>query len=92
MRPSYVPAPVDSSTLQYFFNEPPYNQDALAAKMPESVFTLQSYASCRYPVVSIFALADRPFHLQLNESIHLNGELHRELLDNRLDKAAHDHA
>src|SRR6476646_2052983 len=32
-----------------------------------------------------------PFHLQLDEPVELQGVLHRELLGDRLDEAAHDH-
>src|SRR6185312_14569166 len=34
--------------------------------------------------------ADRPFHLKLDELVHLDGVLHRELLDERLDESADD--
>src|SRR3954467_3692190 len=37
------------------------------------------------------ASADRPFHLELDEAVELEGVLHGELLRDRLDEAAHDH-
>src|SRR3972149_388822 len=36
-------------------------------------------------------LADRTLHLQLDEAVELDGVLHRQLLDDRLDQAADDH-
>ena len=36
-------------------------------------------------------LTHRAFHLQLDEPIHFNGVLHRQLLDERLDKTVDDH-
>src|SRR5262245_64734486 len=36
-------------------------------------------------------LAYGPFHLQLNEAVHLDRVLERELLRDRLDEARHDH-
>jgi hypothetical protein len=35
-------------------------------------------------------LPDAPFHLQLDQPVHLDGVLHRELLDDRLDEAVDD--
>src|SRR3954447_23142512 len=35
--------------------------------------------------------ADRADHLELNESVQLDGVLHRQLLRDRLDEAVHDH-
>src|SRR4051812_40229817 len=35
-------------------------------------------------------LADAPFHLQLDEAVHLHRVLHRKLLDDRLDEAVDD--
>ena len=35
--------------------------------------------------------ADRAFHLQLDQPVHLHRVFHRQFLDQRLDKAAHDH-
>src|SRR5690606_4617780 len=37
-------------------------------------------------------LADRAFHLELDEAVHLDRVLHRQLLHNRLDEARDDHA
>src|SRR3954451_10612465 len=36
-------------------------------------------------------LADAVDHLELNESVQLDGVLHRQLLRDRLDEAVHDH-
>src|SRR4051794_68918 len=36
------------------------------------------------------ALANRALHLELNEAVHLDRVLHRQLLDDRLDEAVHD--
>ena len=36
-------------------------------------------------------LPDRPFHLQLDQPIHLDRVLHRQFLDHRLDEAGDDH-
>src|SRR4051795_2285643 len=36
-------------------------------------------------------LADRAFHLELDQPVHLDGVLERELLRDRLDEARHDH-
>ena len=35
--------------------------------------------------------ADGAFHLQFDQPIHLNGVFHGKLLDQRFDKATHDH-
>ncbi len=35
-------------------------------------------------------LADRALHLELDQTVHLDGVLHRELLDDRLDEAVDD--
>src|SRR5918911_1464322 len=40
---------------------------------------------------TITALPHRPFHLQLDQPVHLDRVLERELLRDRLDEAAHDH-
>ena len=40
---------------------------------------------------NVDAQPDSPFHLQLDEPVELQGVLHRELLGDRLDEAAHDH-
>src|SRR5260221_10165077 len=37
------------------------------------------------------ALANGAFHLQLDQSVHLDGVLERQLLGDRLDEARHDH-
>ena len=37
-------------------------------------------------------LADGAFHLELDQPVHLDGVLHRQLLDERLDEAGDDHA
>ena len=42
-------------------------------------------------VSSVIGLADRAFHLELDEAVHLDRVLHRQLLDDRLDEAVHDH-
>src|SRR5918994_1530808 len=42
-------------------------------------------------LVSVIALADRPFHLQGDEAVELERVLHRQLLGDRLDEPAHDH-
>src|SRR5688572_1566570 len=39
---------------------------------------------------SSVALANRAFHLQLDQPVHLDGVLHRQLLRDRLDEAVHD--
>src|SRR5581483_226078 len=36
-------------------------------------------------------LANRAFHLELDQAVHLDGVLERELLRDRLDEARHDH-
>src|SRR5438552_11827073 len=36
-------------------------------------------------------LADRAFHLELDETVELDGVLHRKLLGDRLDEPANDH-
>ena len=36
-------------------------------------------------------LADRAFHLDLNEAVHLDRIFQRELFDDRLDEAGDDH-
>ena len=36
-------------------------------------------------------LADRTFHLQLNEAIHFNGVFHGQFFDERFDEAVDDH-
>src|SRR3954464_15277929 len=36
-------------------------------------------------------LPHRPLHLELDELVHLDGVLHRQLLDERLDEPADDH-
>ena len=35
-------------------------------------------------------LADRAFHLEFDQAVHLDGVLHRELLDDRLDESVDD--
>jgi len=35
-------------------------------------------------------LANGALHLQLDQAVHLDGVLHRELLDDRLDEAVDD--
>src|SRR5437764_534828 len=41
--------------------------------------------------VATGALANRSFHLELDQPVHLHRVLHRELLGDRLDEAIHDH-
>src|SRR3954447_17773344 len=36
------------------------------------------------------ALANRALHLELDQAVHLDRVLHRQLLDDRLDEAVHD--
>src|SRR4051812_45616534 len=40
---------------------------------------------------SVIRLADRTFHLELDEPVELQRVLHRQLARDRLDEAAHDH-
>src|SRR5919112_6857154 len=42
-------------------------------------------------ICSFGSLADRAFHLQLDQAVQLDGVLQRELLGYRLDKAVDDH-
>lgn len=35
--------------------------------------------------------SDRSFHLQLDQTVHLDGVLHGQLLDERLNEPGHDH-
>src|SRR4051794_2142322 len=39
---------------------------------------------------AVAALANRTLHLQLDQPVHLDRVLHRELLHDRLDEAVHD--
>ena len=41
-------------------------------------------------VVGLAELANRALHLQLDQPVHLDGVLHRQLLDDRLDEAVDD--
>src|SRR5690606_12212403 len=43
------------------------------------------------PSIVFVASANAPLHLQLDESVQLDGVLQRQLLRDRLDEAAHDH-
>src|SRR5918999_603970 len=42
-------------------------------------------------VIALVALADTALHLQLDEAVHLDRVLERQLLGDRLDEPGHDH-
>lgn len=54
--------------------------------------SLYPESNCRCFPDPLAGLADRALHLELDEPVHLDGELHRKLFDDRLDKSAHHHA
>jgi hypothetical protein len=47
-------------------------------------------ASTRDPASEITRSADRALHLEFDQPVHLDGVLHRKLLDDRLDEAVDD--
>src|SRR6478672_10395383 len=46
---------------------------------------------CRRRRPSRSSSTDRALHLELDQAVHLDGVLERQLLRDRLDEAAHDH-
>src|SRR5438445_10322480 len=57
-----------------------------ASRSSASMVVPQKQSNLRTP-----GLTDRAFHLELDEAVELDCVLHRELLRDGLDEAAHDH-
>src|SRR3954451_16140362 len=55
-----------------------------------SAYALAACSRRSARVARVGALANRALHLQLDEAVHLDGVLHRELLDDGLDEAVDD--
>src|SRR5262249_51527519 len=59
-----------------------------AASCSSRTFIASACAAAAGDMVRL--LANRPFHLQLDQAVHLDRVLERQLLRDRLDEAAHD--